>query len=213
MGIEMERFETSSQHGAAVQELYRQNPARQRGLAVLLPGQAYSCQRPLLHFARLASLQAGLDVLCLEFGFQAARRPGPQGDLVGVFDEAREAISRAIAMTGPVPALTLVAKSLGTLVAGEVLRGGDLPRARAMLLTPVDRAVFVLEEFSATAVIGTADRFYEREAVQRSMAARPHAWHVLDGLDHGLERPGDVAGSLAGLAEATRILGAFLAES
>lgn len=208
--IDIRQFETVSRQGTAVQELHRRNAPGGRGLAVLLPGQAYSCQRPLLHFARLTALHAGFDVLCLQFGFQASRRPGPDGDLATLADEARQAVSRAIEMTGPPARLAVVAKSLGTAVASEVFADGVLSPAHALFLTPVERSVRFLDEGSALGVIGTADPLYHRDAIQRSLAAHPEFWHVLPGLDHGLERPGDVSASLAGLTAAVGILRALL---
>ncbi len=213
MAIEIEQFETVSRHGTAIQELHRQEPRGGRGLAVLFPGQAYSCQRPLLHFSRLAALEAGYDVLCLEYGFQNSRSAGPEGDFATLVSEAKQAIAWALLEVGPVNSIALIAKSIGTFVASGVLRAGGLPPTRTLLLTPVERAAALVADYSAKAVIGTADPFYARLGIEASVSTNPNAWHVIADLDHSLERPGDVGGSLTGLAATIDIVRAFLAEA
>lgn len=210
MALEVRTLETGSAHGRAVQELHRQDTGSGRRLAVLLPGQAYSCQRPLLHYARLSALAAGCDVLCIAYGFEAARRPGPGGEFQMLAEEVRAAIAWAGSQGGDPPEVLLIAKSIGTAVAREILREAGRTPWRAFLLTPVERAAALVEEAGATAVIGTADPFFERPGIQASIAAHPASWHIFRGLDHSLERPGDVPASLAALGSAMELLQAFL---
>lgn len=212
MAIEVIQFETVSRHGTAIQELYRQDPAVRRGLTVLFPGQAYSCERPLLHFARLAAQELDHDVLCLQYGFQASRSAGPDGDFETLAGEAGEAIAWALREVGPVPEVTIVAKSIGTFVASKVLRSGNLT-ARALLLTPVERAADLVADCSAEAVIGTADPLYDRPGIQTSITEHPDSWNVIADLDHSLQHPRDVMASLAGLRTTVEIIRAFLARA
>lgn len=212
LAIEIIQFETVSRHGTAIQELHRQDPAVRRGLTVLFPGQAYSCERPLLHFARLAAQELGHDVLCLQYGFQASRSAGPDGDFETLAGEAGEAIAWALREVGQVPKVTIVAKSIGTFVTSKILQSGSL-EARALLLTPVERAASLVRDFSAKAVIGTADPFFDRPGIQASITEQPESWNVIAGLDHSLQHPEDVMVSLTGLRTTVEITRAFLAEA
>jgi hypothetical protein len=60
-------------------------------------------------------------------------------------------------------------------------------------------------------VIGTRDPGFEPTLVNEWKQAGT-ATIVVEGADHGLERPGDVLGSLAALEEVFRPLGAWLDE-
>lgn len=208
--FEIRTHATESPHGLALHTLTTQDQDSSGRLAVLFPGQAYSCDRPLLHFARLAALAEGCDVLALEFGFQAARRPGPGGEIEVLLDEARQAVEWALRTRQGPSSLFLIAKSLGTAVVAEMLGTWGFPQARSLFLTPVERAAPMVGPGGATAVIGTLDPFYGRPGIQASIAAHPDGWRILAGLDHSLESPMDVRASLEALGTVTEIVRSFV---
>jgi hypothetical protein len=197
-----------TRHGQAVQQMHRPGGGG-IGLAVLLPGQAYPCERPLLHYARMVALEASYDVLALEYGYQ--RAAAPADDIGELADGAEEAIRWAAEQAATVRAPLLIGKSLGTAVAAELVdRRGLFPGARSLLLTPLEHAMPLIAAGRAKAVIGTLDPLFARPAMRESRERYPEAWWVVPGTDHGLEAAGDVEASLEALRAAVRAMRAFL---
>lgn len=85
-------------------------------LAVLFPGQNYSCELPLLYYAGKSAYDAGHDLFILEYGYQSARRPFEETNVDKVIHECYNSIKQVINNYDHV---TFVSKSLGTYIAGK----------------------------------------------------------------------------------------------
>jgi hypothetical protein len=207
MAIKVEAWKMPTRHGEAIQELFRNTESSSGGgLVVLLPGQAYPCDRPLLYYARLTALQAGLDVLALEYGYQ--RADAPADDIPVLAEEAERAIRWA---GGEGRGTRLVGKSLGTAVAADLSeRGGWWSAVQSLLLTPLPRAMALIAAGRAEAVIGTLDPLFGEPSIRESRERWPKAWTILPGTDHGLEAPGHVDQSLWALQVTVDTVRAFL---
>ncbi len=77
--------------------------------------------------------------------------------------------------------------------------------------TPVPDALTRLGSVRTLAVIGTADPVYALPALAAARQVPGVQWHICPGLDHGLECPGDWAGSVAALPALVGACAAFLA--
>ncbi|MFC4123246.1 alpha/beta hydrolase [Nonomuraea zeae] len=181
-------------------------PTRHEGdpgrVAVLLPGQAYTAARPLLHFARAVLVQHGWSVQ--EIWWDAPTGPTVEHREKWVIDQARQALDAEKA-----DRLLLVGKSLGTFAAAEAADRG-LP---AIWLTPLITMGGVLESVRRSTaptllVGGTGDQSWDGAAV-RTM---DHRYVEIPDANHGLEIHGDPVGSVQILKDVTAAMSRFVAE-
>ncbi len=173
----------------------------------MLPGRGYTCDLPLLHYLRKAAADLGYDVLSVWYGFQVAP-PGMDAgmDVPLTYESLNAEIDLAVgeAMKRGYDRVVIAGKSMGTPLAALRAKWAE----RLILLTPIGTAALDTGTTPTLAVIGTADQAYQPEQV--TQAGAHVKWLVLDGLDHGLEKPGDFAASLDALRMVTRACVEFL---
>lgn len=201
--------------GGRTLRVRRYRPAGARGrVAVVYPGVGYNADMPLLYYAALVLHGRGWEVLAPRFDYPEVGGFPPFGSEEQWAWIAADA-ARVLALAGEPARLALVGKSLGTRQVAALLEEGVAPEVVA-LLTPTLRYARVRDATSGFAgrvlwVAGTADEHHFDAAAWAEVTARPRAaGHLVEGADHGMEIPGDAAGSarvLAGIAEA---LGGFL---
>ncbi len=179
-------------------------------LLAILPGRGYTGDSPALHYLRKVALGLGYDVLTVVYSFQYA--PGViqfsgqnWRDLMPEVDQAiRKGLERGYGK------LTLVGKSLGTPLAAEWAQRSPVPETDLILMTPVYDSAKNAGSVRTLAVIGTYDAFYDAKAIAEDSARPNLKWHVMEGLNHGLEYEEDWAGSLRALREIMAVCEAFL---
>lgn len=187
-------------------------------LAVLLPGFAYGCDMPLFYYAENLLLDAGADVLRVEYAYH--RRPGfrelPEAEQLAWLLADASAACRAGLIQRPYQAVTLVGKSLGTLAMGHLLTNEAWPgHVRAVWLTPLlrdDRLREQMHRFGGASLvaIGTDDTHHDPASLAGLTAA---GWEavVVEGADHSLDIPGDVVASVRAVERVVAAVGSFLA--
>jgi hypothetical protein len=168
--------------------------------AVLLPGAWYPTSAPLLWYAREAAKGRGWEVV-------------EQQELLGrtaqdPFEWAVEKAELAIGEAKGADAVVVIGKSLASAAAGLVAAN----RLPAVWLTPLltdDRVVDDLARTSAaTLLVGsTADQTWDSSRIPDNQMLEVFE---LDGLDHGLELPGDPLASADALKRVTARVGEFL---
>ncbi|MGI8523634.1 MAG: alpha/beta hydrolase [Nocardioides sp.] len=171
------------------------------GLALVLPGRAYSPAAPLLEFARQALLAAGWTVQQLWWDLPAG------GADHGAWVRGQAGAALAEESAGR---LLICGKSLGTLAASYAAELG----CEAIWLTPLltDPAVVAgLHANPARQLLvgGTADPLWDAD-VAADLAGRGCDVLQVDGADHGMEVPAGPVGSAEVLVEVTRAVVAFL---
>jgi hypothetical protein len=194
---------------------------RQRGetahAAIVLPGFAYTAEMPLFYYAEHLLLDAGADVLRVDYRYHQRPgfrdRPEPEQDR-RLLADARAAHGAALAQR-PYRDLTLVGKSLGTLAMAHLLREEPAAeRVRAVWLTPLLRVAAVREQIrrhgrTSLLAIGTADPHHDPAALDEARAAGCDVV-VAEGADHGFDIPGDPVASVRAVEQVVRALGTFL---
>jgi hypothetical protein len=195
---------------------------RRRGetarLAILLPGFAYTAEMPLFYYAEKLLLDAGADVLRVDYRYH--RRPGfrdlpEQEQDRRLLADAQAAHGAALAQR-PYREMTLVGKSLGTLAMAHLLAGEPAAeRVRAVWLTPLLRVEAVRESIrrhgrASLLAIGTADPHHDPGALDEARAAGCEVVAV-EGADHGLDVPGDAVASVRAVERVVAALGTFVA--
>jgi hypothetical protein len=165
---------------------------------VLLPGAGYSMQAPLLWFARRLALARAAGALAV----LDALGPGDE-PFAWALDRARRALDVA-----PAGRQVVIGKSLASAAAGLVAERG----LAALWLTPLLDQPMVVEGLARAAaptwlVGGTLDPTWRPSALPPGAALEVIE---LDGVDHGLEVPGDPIASLDTLRRAVAAIDRFL---
>ena len=203
-----------------VPHTFLRQEAETRHLAVMLPGIAYTCDHPLLYYPARLLLESGADVLRVEYAYHKdsaykALAPAEQGAWLNA-DVA--AAYHAAAPRRPYERVTLVGKSLGTLAMGHLLTSDVGPAgATAVWLTPLLRFEQARGQIArwgrsgrSLFVIGSADPYYDAAGLAEVEQATGGESLVIEGADHSLEIPGDMARSLEALQQVMRALERFL---
>jgi len=170
--------------------------------AIVFPGRKYPCQAPLLHYTTLALLQQTADVLWVNYD----RHPGydsfsPEELLQCCIADAAEA-SNTLLHHKDYEFLTLIGKSLGTLVMGHLLSEGMFfVNVSIVWLTPLLKHPELAEQMEWTTapslyVVGTADETYDAKIMQHVQEATKGQVIAIEGANHSLEIGTDVYKSL-----------------
>ncbi|MCB9458045.1 MAG: hypothetical protein H6670_00240 [Anaerolineaceae bacterium] len=173
-------------------------------LIVTLPGRGYLNSHPMLHFIRMMCSQHEHDVLAIDYRFQQEHSGFEYEDMPTLIIETVQAIRQAAADYEEV---VVVAKSLGTMIVPALV--GEIPKLRALMLTPIATSMADIGDTPALAIIGTDDAAYVPEKVHNSAIV---TWQVYEGLDHGLQLKGNWAASLRVLGDILTQCEAFLFE-
>ncbi len=171
---------------------------------MLIPGQRYSADGPLLMFAGLAVERRGGWVHRIDW--TVPELPGEVAERAWVAAQASEAVDAVAAAAGQA-APVLIGKSLGSLAA-PVAAARNLP---AVWLTPLltdPPTVAALRRATAPFLLvgGTADPVWD------GLVARAITPHVLeiDGADHGMFVPGPLSASAVVLGQVTSAIEDYL---
>ncbi len=197
-----------------VHAFYRQ-PAAPQGLLLAFPGVRYGMDGPLLYYAALSLRDQGWDTLALQYGFQREVGDFDTGKIPGLLQECRQAILSLLGARS-YPRVGLLGKSLGAGVAAYLAQAmPELSAARLVYLTPplgtpLFDPNFVAAPQPAYVAIGTADRYYDETLLEGLRQRRSFELSEIDGVDHSLNAPGDIARSLAAVERVVREAGAFL---
>ena len=110
----------TSSFGQEIRNLYLTHESRTNRLSVLFPGANNTCEAPLLHYARLIALQAGSDILCIEYGYNHAGHEFTSEMYKPSLDESLKVLR--LCGIEKYDSLSFISKSFGTLIAGEITR-------------------------------------------------------------------------------------------
>lgn len=184
------------------------------GLVILLPGVHYGPDGPLLFYPAAALREAGWDTLQLTYRFQRDISDFDPGAVEVVLEDCRTAISAALDQRA-YPKLVYIGKSLGAgleaLLCAEP--GTDLPTRAVYFTPPIGTPLF--DPFFARTpepahlILGTLDRFYDEDALDRLRLSRPFGLTLVEGADHAMIIPGDLDGSIRVLRRTTQETVAF----
>lgn len=187
-------------------------------LALFLPGFAYTPDMPLFYYAETLLLDAGADLLRLDYRYN--REPGfldrpPDVQLAQLLADATPALSVALAHR-PYTRLTLIAKSLGTRTLAHLLPTFALPPdTRAVWLTPLldeplVRSTILARPGLNLIVIGTTDPAYDPSSLDQLAQSPNTRVLTIPDADHSLDIPGDTLASTTALSTVVTAVRSFL---
>jgi predicted esterase len=180
--------------------------------ALVLPGQGYSSQGPVLSYPRLELLARGADVLCVDYTQRPDFSTFADQELLHCSIVDAEAAYRALMNQRAYRRITLVGKSLGTMVMAHLLITLSLPEpVLTAWLTPVlsfERVRTQMKQAPGPAfvAIGTADPYYNATQVAEIRQALQGRGDVLviEHANHSLDIGTDALKSLDAIEEMIR---------
>ncbi|WP_114327777.1 alpha/beta hydrolase [Nocardioides currus] len=175
-----------------------------RGLALVLPGRAYSPSAPLLELARQVLLQHGFTVQ--QVWWDAAART--DAELAEPEPWVRRQVESALASESSDPVL-LVAKSLGTHAASYAAeRGIDSIWLTPLLVVPEQAGAIAANEGRQLLVGGLADELWDARVAAELAETGCDVLEVAD-ADHGMATS-DAVRTAEILVEVARATDAFV---
>lgn len=199
---------------ALVHKYYRQDEAAQ-GMLVILPGNHYGIDGPLLYYPNIALREKGWDTFALVYGFQSAAETFAPDMIPSLIEETSAAI-QTVLLEREYPRLGLVGKSLGALLAAQLCSTEDrLSTARVAYLTPPLGTPFfdqLLEQTKQRALlaIGTDDRFYSAGALEAIRSRRSLVLTLVEHADHSMNISGGIGASIEAVRKVSMNVVAFM---
>jgi pimeloyl-ACP methyl ester carboxylesterase len=188
-----------------------------RGLGLVLPGESYGPDLPLLYLPRRHLLERGADVMVVRRAYSEwpvyAQASNERKTMLAGYD-ALSALFAAL-QAGEYDYITIVAKSLGTLAAARLLGEETVLRSASIIwLTPLatqPELVAAVESWGGRSlfVVGTADPTADPGAIERLRAATGGAVMRIEGANHSLEFD-STARTVAILAEVLAAIALFV---
>lgn len=196
-------IKVKSSWGHDINNLFLTQTLKSDSIVILFPGAGYSCERPLLHYARKAALLSGCDVLSLEYGYFKTNNSFRLEYLEQTIQEAYEAVQ--VALSNTYKRIFFISKSLGTSVAGNIseLLGYDI--INNMFLTPTSHTIPHIIKSKCTVVAGTNDKFFSKENIDLIATYSSVKLHIINDATHSLEVDDDCMKSIEILKDVTRL--------
>jgi predicted alpha/beta-fold hydrolase len=208
------RLGLTSSDGSPLCHAYHMQEHGAKGLAVLLPGQHYGMDGPLLYYPKRWLWRAGWDTFSVTYGLQARMEELSAASFSSALEECRRALDLLLRQR-PYPGLALIGKSMGCVIAIHLMQSSDVPPPTRLILLspPLNMPMFadLAEGLRPPAYMaaGTADRYYEPGLVTR-LRQEGHVMECVEGGDHHLEVDANLEKSLAALKRVTEGVLTFL---
>ena len=205
--ISYSTIDVVSSFGHEIKNLFLMHEPKSTLLTVLFPGVNNTCESPLLYYGREAALQAGSDVLGIEYGYRRAGREFSSEMYAPSLKETMEAIRRC--GLEKYRRVSFISKSFGTLIAGEITKQFTSSDILNFFLTPVPSTIPYITKAECTVVCGAADPYFSQKDVDK-IAGNPHMKLVIvPGADHSLAIENDYRASLQVLMQVCETYDAF----
>ena len=107
-------------------------------LMILLPGRGYTVSAPLLRYIGQIGRRHSYDVLHVNYGIHMTHVDNWMTRIADIYEDTQAAVSQVD--LGMYRSVCVVGKSLGTIVACQLLSQLDLPKASVLMLTPIQNA-------------------------------------------------------------------------
>jgi alpha-beta hydrolase superfamily lysophospholipase len=197
-----------TEDGNRLRHKYFQHEEDPKGLVVLLPGDNYGVDGPLLYFPGHWLWSLGWDTAAITYGYQSAGKMFSPLAIADVLAESQRAIQNLLSER-KYKRLVLIGKSLGAALVGLLCQQMKLPSwTRAVYLTPplgpMFNPIFLETTPSACIALGTSDRFFDESVLRELEGNKSFDLIKVEKADHSMNIPDDLEASLAALRKVTK---------
>ena len=210
--MEIENLEFESKLGKPAIYTFRSHRGGSRFLTILLPGQAYYKDAPLMWYSALAAFQAGTDTLNVEYNFQANRNSPGKFTLGSTLVELRSSLESFLS-NHEYETIIMISKSIGTHFASEMGKIGNQVIKRHIFLTPLKSTIeFMKDTPEMLVMVGEKDPLFGEEDVNKVRGIRNVLAITFPDADHLMEVRDDYNASLRILEQVARECGTFVSD-
>lgn len=177
-------------------------------LTIILPGIGYINESPLMYYSRKIALELGLDVLCVNYGFQLSHADfNIDSELNIVIQESEKVIAKCLSKTYRM--IIFIGKSMGTIIQNHLSNQLLDYKQVHIYLTPVNKTLENIINYPCLTITGTDDAMinnFSRSALENNSNIE---LIQIDGANHSLECL-DVLKSIEILSSAMKTLRKFI---
>lgn len=212
---DLKRLDLKSSDGRPLVHKYYQHLEPAKGLLVMLPGNHYGVDGPLLYYPSDLLCNRGWDTLAITYGFQSRGEDFSAGIIAEILLECETALCTCL-KEKEYGLIGLIGKSLGALIIAQLCNSVDeLASAKAVYLTPPINTPFFGQLFLQTSQpahigIGTGDRFFTKEVLEKLQSEREFGLTLIENADHSMNIDGDIEATFGGMKRLVREVVEFL---
>lgn len=181
---------------------------KDNSLVVLFPGVNYSCEKPLLHYARKAATIEGYDVLCIRYGFKLSKEDIGKEIIKIIANEVLEVIKSC--SSKKYNHIYFISKSIGGEIAGNIANTIGYDNVKSLYLTPTPTTMKHIIKSNCSVIVGTKDPIFTEENIQLIKGYDNVDLSLIDNAQHSLEVDNNLDASIKSLSKAVNIFAEFL---
>ena len=176
-------------------------------LAIILPGAGYTAQAPLLHYTAGSFFTRGIDVLQVNYKY-------PKSLSDETFTADVQTVVNSVLSEHHYDHYYIAAKSIGTIALSGLLKNPIFDSAKLIWFTPLISEDFVYQALmeagnKGQVYIGTEDPNYSPERYGVIGKKGNLDCHLIEGVNHSLEKNDDILQSIDILKEIIEKVSAF----
>lgn len=206
--INKSTIQIKSNFGHEINNLFLSHTPKSKSIVILFPGGEGNCDKPLLHYARKATLLSGCDVLSLEYGYYRTNKDYNEEFFNQTVEEVKEAIHKCACRS--YENIYFISKSLGTIIAGEISKAIGYDKVSNLFLTPTMNAISYITNSKCTVVIGTKDKVFPKEYIEKVSNLPSVNLKVINDATHSLEIEDNYIKSLEILVDVAKLCESFV---
>lgn len=190
-----------------IPQTYTHDSIASDSLIVLFPGMGYTCEKPLLYYARTKAEDMSMDVLCIDYGIEGFDKARIEESLHPVKELSYQAVKEVLRHTD-YKHVYFISKSIGTIAAGytrERLKR-DIPQ---FYLTPLPQTIPYMTHPDDIAISGTSDPMMPLEGLKQLKQSGIHV-RIVEGADHSLQISKNTDKSVEILVDVLKLYDDFL---
>lgn len=200
----------NSSKGNKVNNNFYYNKDKNNSLVVLFPGVNYSCEKPLLHYARKVASIKGQDVLCISYGYKLSKDDIGKPIIKTITDEVFQAIKNC--SDKEYNNIFFISKSIGGEIAGNIASKIGYENVKSLYLTPTPSTIDHMIKANCSVIVGTKDKIFTEENIKSINVYKNINLILVDNAQHSLEVDGNIEDSIKSLGKAARVFIQFLDE-
>jgi hypothetical protein len=201
---------TSSSGYDVINDFYC-NENKDNSLVVLFPGVNYSCEKPLLHYARKAATIEDYDVLCIRYGFKLSKKDMGKEIIKIIAKEVLQVIKNCSSKN--YDNIYFISKSIGGEIAGNIANIIGYDNVRSLYLTPTPTTMEHISNSKCSVIVGTKDPIFTQENVQVIKDYDNVNLTLIDNAQHSLEVDNNLEESIESLGKVANIFIEFLSKN
>jgi hypothetical protein len=155
-------------------------------LGIILPGQNYTNENPLMYYSDKIALEAGLDVLCIDYGFQISHKDFNVETEFDILVREVEQIAKDC-VNKKYKKIVFIGKSMGTIIQNRLSKIFIDFEQLHIYLTPVDKTFEYMVNYPCLVITGTDDRKINNLNMSIIKNSKNIELIKIDGGNHRLE--------------------------